>query len=68
MCLANLENATTVANFSERRFRAYWDRTAHLGNERLRLAAVRKLIEGEEPLRTDHVPNRANASDTALLF
>jgi len=34
--LAVATNVTTVTNLTERRFRAYWDRTAHLGHERLR--------------------------------
>jgi hypothetical protein len=45
-------------NLTERRFRDYWDRTAEhgSGNERIRFAAIMKLIEGEEPLRMAHTP------------
>jgi len=43
-------------NFSERRFRKYWDRTADLGHERLRFAEVLKLMRTETTLARSTIP------------
>lgn len=54
--LAFAANVTVVTNLTERRFRAYWERTAEhgTGNERIRFRATLELIEAEEPLRQAH--------------
>jgi hypothetical protein len=59
--LAFAGNTTTVVNLTERRFRAFWDRTTDYGssNERIRFRAALELLEADEPLRQArkiHIP------------
>jgi hypothetical protein len=56
--LAFIGNGPIGPNLTEGRFRGYWGRTAEYGsaNERIRFAAVLKLIEAEEALRQAHTP------------